>query len=57
MKILNAIPEVPRMTMEEAEQFLESKLNLQFATIDSKGNLTFTRYGSTMTKIEKNYSS
>ena len=24
------------MTMEEAEQFLESKLNLQFATVDSK---------------------
>ena len=24
------------MTMEEAERFLESKLNLQFATIDNK---------------------
>jgi general stress protein 26 len=26
------------MTMEEAERFLESKLNLQLATIDSKGD-------------------
>ena len=26
------------MTMEEAELFLESKLNLQFATIDNKGD-------------------
>jgi general stress protein 26 len=36
MKILKAIPEIPSMTMEEAERFLESKLNLQFATVDSK---------------------
>ncbi|VFJ13520.1 pyridoxamine 5'-phosphate oxidase family protein [Candidatus Nitrosocosmicus franklandus] len=26
------------MTMEEVEQFLESKLNLQFATVDNKGD-------------------
>lgn len=38
MKILQANPEIPSMTMEEAEQFLESKLNLQFATVDSKGD-------------------
>jgi general stress protein 26 len=38
MKILKAIPEIPSMTMEEAERFLESKLNLQFATIDNKGD-------------------
>ena len=38
MKILKAIPDVPSMTMEEAEQFLESKLNLQFATVDNKGD-------------------
>ncbi|MGD9672552.1 MAG: pyridoxamine 5'-phosphate oxidase family protein [Candidatus Nitrosocosmicus sp.] len=38
MKILQANPEIPGMTMEEAEQFLESKLNLQFATVDSKGD-------------------
>lgn len=38
MKILRASPEIPSMTMEEAEQFLESKLNLQFATVDNKGD-------------------
>jgi general stress protein 26 len=38
MKILNAIPEIPSMTMEEAERFLESKLNLQFASVDNKGD-------------------
>lgn len=38
MKILKANPEIPSMTMEEAERFLESKLNLQFATVDNKGD-------------------
>ena len=38
MKILKASPEIPGMTKEEAERFLESKLNLQFATVDNKGD-------------------
>lgn len=38
MKILKASAEIPSMTLEEAERFLESKLNLQLATIDSKGD-------------------
>ncbi len=38
MKILKVIPEIPGMTMEEADLFLESKLNLQFATVDNKGD-------------------
>ena len=38
MKILKASSEIPGMTMEEAERLLESKLNLQFATIDNKGD-------------------
>lgn len=38
MKILDAIPEIPGMTKEEVDRFLESKLNLQFATIDNKGD-------------------
>jgi general stress protein 26 len=38
MKILKASPDIPDMSMEEAERFLESKLNLQFATIDNKGD-------------------
>jgi general stress protein 26 len=38
MKTLKAIPEIPGMTMEEADLFLESKLNLQFATVDNKGD-------------------
>jgi hypothetical protein len=35
MKIITAASEVPGMTPEEVERFLESKLNLQLATIDS----------------------
>jgi PPOX class probable F420-dependent enzyme len=37
MKILAATSEIPSMTREEAETFLESKLNLQIATIDEQG--------------------
>ena len=38
VKVLKANSEIPSMNMEEAERFLESKLNLQFATIDNKGD-------------------
>jgi general stress protein 26 len=37
MKIIDATSEIPGMTREEAERFLQSKLNLQLATIDGKG--------------------
>ena len=37
MKIVNATSEIPGMTREEAERFLESKLNLQLATIYEQG--------------------
>ncbi len=37
MKILNATYEIPGMTGNEVERFLESKLNLQIATIDERG--------------------
>jgi PPOX class probable F420-dependent enzyme len=37
IKILTANSTIPSMTREEAERFLESKLNLQIATIDEKG--------------------
>jgi general stress protein 26 len=37
MKVINATYEIPGMTREEAERFLEGKLNLQIATIDEKG--------------------
>jgi PPOX class probable F420-dependent enzyme len=37
IKILTANSAIPSMTREEAERFLESKLNLQIATIDEKG--------------------
>jgi PPOX class probable F420-dependent enzyme len=37
IKIVDATSEVPGMTREEVEIFLESKLNLQIATIDQKG--------------------
>ena len=36
--ILKASQKIPNMNMEEAERFLESKLNLQFATIDNQGD-------------------
>jgi general stress protein 26 len=37
MKIINATSEIPGMTREEVERFLESKLNLQLATTDEQG--------------------
>jgi PPOX class probable F420-dependent enzyme len=37
MKVVAATSEIPSMTREEAEKFLESKLNLQLATIDEQG--------------------
>jgi nitroimidazol reductase NimA-like FMN-containing flavoprotein (pyridoxamine 5'-phosphate oxidase superfamily) len=36
MKVINATHEIPGMTREEAEKFLEGELNLQLATIDEK---------------------
>lgn len=36
MKIIDATPEIPGMTKEETEIILQSKLNLQLATIDEK---------------------
>lgn len=38
MKTISASPEIPGMTGEEAERFLESKLNLQLATNDEQCN-------------------
>ncbi|MBA3977216.1 MAG: pyridoxamine 5'-phosphate oxidase family protein [Nitrosopumilus sp.] len=38
MKIISATPEIPGMNREEAEGFLESKLNLQLATNDEQCN-------------------
>ena len=38
MKIINAASEIPGMTKEEVEKFLENKLNLQLATIDEQGD-------------------
>ena len=38
MKVINASSEIPNMTSEEVNKFLENKLNLQLATIDSKGD-------------------
>ena len=36
MKVVSATHEMPGMTREEAERFLESKLNLQIATVDKQ---------------------
>jgi PPOX class probable F420-dependent enzyme len=38
MKIISATSEIPSMSKEEVERFLESKLNLQLATIDKQGD-------------------
>ena len=38
MKIISAIATAPPMTEEEIDRFLESKLNLQLASIDKKGD-------------------
>lgn len=38
MKIISAIAITPSMTEEEIDSFLESKLNLQLASIDKKGD-------------------
>ena len=54
MKIVNATPEVSGMTREEVEGFLESKLNLQSATIDEQGEPNIQPSGFTMIKMEKN---
>ena len=37
MKIIQATSEIPSMTREEVERFLESKLYLRLATIDEQG--------------------
>jgi general stress protein 26 len=37
MKIVQATSEIPSMTDEEVDRFLESKLNLQLATVDKQG--------------------
>jgi len=38
MKVIQAIPDMPnKVTEEEVNSFLESKLNLQLATIDEEG--------------------
>jgi|SRR5215211_4658842 general stress protein 26 len=37
MKIVQATSEIPSMTNEEVDRFLESKLNLQLATVDKQG--------------------
>jgi PPOX class probable F420-dependent enzyme len=38
MKIISATPEIPSMSKEEVERFLENSLNLQLATIDEQGD-------------------
>jgi hypothetical protein len=52
MKVVDATYEIPDITKEEAERFLESKLNLQIATLDEKGEPIFNQYGFTMIKIK-----
>ena len=54
MKVVNATHEIPGMTREEAERFLESKLNLQLATIDEQGEPIFDPSGFTMIETRVN---
>jgi len=45
MKIVTANSSIPDMTKEDAERFVQGKLNLQFATIDEKGDIVKARLG------------
>ncbi|HYO07040.1 MAG TPA: hypothetical protein VER14_08650 [Phototrophicaceae bacterium] len=48
MRIISAIATAPSMTEEEIDRFLESKLNLQLASIDKKGIPIFSLFGLAM---------
>jgi hypothetical protein len=54
MKIIAANSSIPGMTREESERFLESKLNLQIATIDEKDEPISNPYGFIMIKKKVN---
>jgi len=54
MKLIDATSGIPGMTREEAERFLESKLNLQIATIDEKLSPISNPSGFTMIKRKEN---
>ena len=55
MKIINATSEVPGMTKEEVERFLESKLNLAASSrLTNKVSPIYNQSGFTIIKIEKN---
>ena len=54
MKIISATSEIPSMAKEEVERFLESKLNLQLATINEQVTQISNPSGFIMTKMEKN---
>ena len=54
MKVVDATHEIPGMTREEADIFLESKLNLQISTLDEKVTPIFSLSGFTMIKIKEN---
>jgi hypothetical protein len=47
----------PAMNEQEVVNFLQSKLNLQLATIDESGDPNIQLYGSTMKKIQKSCTS
>ena len=53
MKIFGAIANAPVMTEQEADKFLESKLNLQLATTDAMDDPNIRPYGSTITKAKE----
>lgn len=48
---------IPAMNEQEVINFLQSKLNLQLATIDENGDPNIQPYGSTMKKIQKSCAS
>jgi hypothetical protein len=54
MTIIAANSSIPGMTREESERFLESKLNLQIATIDEKDEPISNPYGFIMIKKKVN---
>ena len=56
MKVFQASNEMPGMTREEVDRFLENKLNLQLATVDARGLPNIHPVWFTMIKIKKNSS-
>ena len=55
MKVISAITGTSSMSKEEADTFLENKLNFNSVLLMTMGILIFSQYGSITIMIEKNF--